>query len=474
MATTLGQMAIELSNSNPWWRESDTWASKDTDLLRARNQGFGYEADCLDDLESGCLYLLRGPRRVGKTVAVKQTIARLIAQGVPATAIVRLAADGWAAKDLRTVTQRATLPRCPQGHHRWWFIDEVTAVTGDWATQVKWLRDNDPEFIQATVVLTGSNAAGLTVASGLLAGRRGQGSRTDRTLLPLGFRTLARLAIPALPDLHLPLSGLHSPQAHEAYLDLVPWLADLARLWEIYLNYGGFPVAVAAALQGQPVPEWFINDLFHVLYKDAFAQGQLSVSDTTALVERLMNAMASPLNASKVAQDLGIATTTVLRHVQYLRDAYLVWGCPQKDDRSWTRQRATQDKLYAVDPLIARLAHLRNPARADIDLTVLAEMQIGMAINRAAHATGVSWAGDAFLFHVRTPTRKEIDFVSELLGPLAIEGKYVESGRWAGEAATVNSSGWQGVLTTRTLLDTSDQPNAWAVPAAFVAYLADT
>lgn len=37
-------------------------------------------------------------------------------------------------------------------------IDEVTAVKGDWTTQVKWLRDNDPTFSTATVVLTGSDA----------------------------------------------------------------------------------------------------------------------------------------------------------------------------------------------------------------------------------------------------------------------------------------------------------------------------
>jgi hypothetical protein len=36
------------------------------------------------------------------------------------------------------------------------FFDEITATTGDWAAQVKWLRDNDPEFAAATVVLTGS------------------------------------------------------------------------------------------------------------------------------------------------------------------------------------------------------------------------------------------------------------------------------------------------------------------------------
>jgi hypothetical protein len=47
---------------------------------------------------------------------------------------------------------------------------------------------------------------------------------------------------------------------------------------------------------------------------------------------------------------------------------------PDADGRFLRRERS-QEKLYAIDPLIARLAHLRNPARPDVDITVLAEMQ---------------------------------------------------------------------------------------------------
>ena len=80
---------------------------------------------------------------------------------------------------------------------------------------------------------------------------------------------------------------------------------------------------------------------------------------------------------------------------------------------------------------------------------------------------------DEFLFYVRTPTRKEIDFVSEYLAGTAIEGKYCEDGGWNSEAATVNSSEWNGILVTRNVLDTSSQ-DAWAVPAGLLCYLLDT
>ena len=474
MVTKIGEMAAEVSATNPWWRRPD-WAATDADLRQVSNRGLGYRSGCLDDLEPGNLYLLRGPRRVGKTVAVKQAIVSLIESGVPPSAIVRVAADGWAAKDLRTLAQRAALPPVPPGHTRWWFVDEISAVTGDWAQQIKWLRDNDPELAAATVVLTGSSAGQLTVASGVLAGRRGTAPDTDRTLVPMGFATFARILDDSLPaDLHLPLSGLRSRDAAAAYAGLLGWLAPLVRSWEQYLLYGGFPVSVAALRAGTSIPESFVRDLFDVVYRDAFADSRLSSATATAMVGRLMQSMASPLNMANIAADLDLTSPTVRRHVEYLRDAYLIWHCPQKDDSTWTPRERAQDKVYAIDPLVARLAHLRNPERADIDPTVLAEMQIGTAIHRAAYAAGTPWADDSFLFHARTPSRKEIDFVAEPLAGVAIEGKYVSSGRWAGEAATVNASEWNGILTTRDVLDTTSERDAWAVPAAFLAYLIDT
>lgn len=459
---------------NPWWR-SPGWAEADHDLREVRDSGLGYRSTCLDDLRPGGLYLLRGPRRVGKTVSVKQAIQSLLASGVPPLAIVRFAADGWLASDLRTLVQNVALPPAPEGTGRWWFIDEVTAVKGDWATQVKWLRDNDPAFGTATVVLTGSNAESLTSASGTLAGRRGRVSDTDLTLLPMGFRTFAELLRPELSALPgLAVGRLHSKEASQAYSMALPWLDDLVRLWEVYLQYGGFPASVAAARQAQPIPGWFIDDLFAVLFRDAFASSRLSESQTSALVARLWAGMGSPVNTSRIGADVDVSHDAVARHIGYLRDSYLLWSCPQTADGAYIRRDRTPEKLYAIDPVIARLSHLRNRARPDVDTTILTEMQIGLALRRATFASGWPWTADEVIFYHRTKSRKEIDFVGEPLAGTAVEGKYTETGRWRGEAATVTASDWAGLLTTRNVLDCGDPTDPWAVPAGILAALVDT
>jgi predicted AAA+ superfamily ATPase len=473
MATSIGLLAQELSSGNPWWRGAE-WASRDPDLSEVAQTPLTYESSCLRDLEPGNLYILRGPRRVGKTVAVKQTIRRLLDAGIRPARIVRVAVDGWEAKTLRTLVNNVTIPTLKDGETRFWFIDEISAVTGDWAQQIKWLRDNDAQFRIDTVVLTGSNARALTEAAGTLAGRRGRGGYLDRILLPMGFRTFATKILREVPPSgHLPIGGLRTREARELYQDLVPWLDPLVRAWEQYLTYGGFPRAVSALLDGEPVPKSFVDDLFDVVSADAFKSSRLPAVTEMALLERLWKSIASPANLRSMGEDVGISNQVVGRHVEYLRDAFLLWECPQRDDNKWLPRPAAQKKLYAVDPLIARLPHLRNSERADVDLTALAELQIGMAIRRRILTERTAASTDEFLYYIRTPARKEIDFVSLDLGAVAIEGKYTERGAWNSEAATVNASEWDGILVTKSVLDVSDPDAAWAVPAGVLAFCLD-
>lgn len=472
--TKVGILAETLASLNPWWRTA-TWEGDDPDLRSARQSGLAYSSDVLANLQSGGLYVLRGPRRVGKTVAAKQAIARLIHEGVPALSIVRFAADGTAASDLRSIVQRVTLPAPPPGQQRFWFIDEVTGATGEWPATVKWLRDNDPSFSEATVVITGSDAEALTGAIGLWAGRRGEATQRDRVLLPMGFRTFVRLVWPGVPETpRLPLADLRTSGARDAFAGLQPWLADLRRCWDLYLGYGGYPISVAAAKRGERTPGWFLDDIFTVIFKDVFRESRASVTATTDIVARLMEGMGSPANLTTIAMDTDMAPTTVTRHLSYLRNGYLAWVCPQRSPRQWMALAGAQSKVYAVDPLVARLSHLKNPARDDLDPTLLNEMMLGMAIRRAMVAAGQEWEGDDQLFYWRTPTRKEIDFVSSALGGSAIEAKFVDDGRWKGEARTVEASEWRGVVATRSVLDTSEQDGAWAVPSGVLAYLLDT
>lgn len=473
-----GEVTQQLTAGNAWWRDPAGWSARDVQLRAADTSGFRYRPAALDDVPRGALVLLRGPRRVGKSVELKRFVEATLASGAQPRAVIHAAVDGWTAADLRTLVEAGKRLAPGTTDHRWWLVDEISGVKG-WEQVVKHLRDNDPDFATDTVVLTGSSARDLTAATSSLAGRRGAVSRPDRTLLPMGFRSFvdimlgARgLSVPATD--RLDPADLRTPAAAQVFDALLPWENDLTSWWEIYLQCGGFPQAVSAQLTGSDLAP-VVQALFDVISRDAFGGSSLSEAQVGSLLARITRNLANPVNVSTLAADLGLSIDVVSRRLDELASAYLLWPCPSASGLLPVPR--AQSKRYFTDPLVARLAHLRNPVHPSPDSTVLTEQQLGVALLRAAEqaAPGAYASYDQVLYE-RTPARKEIDFVGPRLHPVALEGKYTDSHRWRSESATVNASRYAGVLATRSVLDTSatDPARAWAVPASFIAYSVDT
>ena len=119
-----------------WWTGPRTWIQRDPDLIQARKAPFEYSAGALGDLVPGGLYLLRGPRRVGKSVELKKTVERLIASGTDPRRILHVAADRLVASDLQRIVDVGAL-LAPRAGPRFWFIDEITAITDGWPAAIK-------------------------------------------------------------------------------------------------------------------------------------------------------------------------------------------------------------------------------------------------------------------------------------------------------------------------------------------------
>jgi predicted AAA+ superfamily ATPase len=378
-----GDVAQLLVEDNPWWRDRERWASRDVQLREATRSGLDYAPPVLVDVPRGSLVQLRGPRRVGKSVALKRYAEQILMGSVEPRSVIHAAVDGWKASDLRSLVQTGKRMVPSATEHRWWLIDEISSVEG-WAAVIKHLRDNDPEFSDDTVVLTGSSSKDLVDAGSQLAGRRGPVSRPDRTLLPMGFRTFADLmfttrGLVAPGTDQLMPHELHEPLAARVYSQLLPWLNDLLGWWELYLLIGGFPQSVAAHVAGDD-NDALAQALFDVVHRDAFAGATLSETGTTALLSRLCENLCSPVNVSSVARDIGMNNETVARRLHDLIGAYLLLPVHQNDDMRPRLQ--AQSKQYFIDPLMARLAHLRNARHRPPDLTRLTEQQLAVAIAR--------------------------------------------------------------------------------------------
>jgi len=470
MATVdeLRQMLVRTS----WWAEPRTWILRDLDLIQARKAPFEYSAGVLGNLVPGGLYLLRGPRRVGKSVELKKTIERLISSGEDPRRIVHLAADRLVAGDLQRVVDAAAL-LTPRTGRRFWFIDEITAITDGWPAAIKWLRDNDARFGLDTVVLTGSSAANLDEAVKALAGRRGGAEKSDRVLLPMPFRAFVRACSEdPPPDDPEPVSVADLTPAlfQDAVVTLAPWLNQIIEQWEGYLAVGGFPQAVSAHITDDDrARRTLLQTLLDVIHGEAFVQSRWSKAQSGAFVARLARGLASPTNRHDIAMDLDTSANTVRRRIDALRDALTVWPCHPCQPRGVLRPALrAQEKIYFTDPVYSVLSHhTASPS----NLGALSEQQLGVALLRSfARSEPEAYPNFDSVLYYRTPARKEVDFVGPAFGNLAIESKYVDQRRWRRDARTLAASRWRGVMATRSALDLND-PDLTAVPTGLLVWL---
>ena len=471
-----GEAQQTLAATNRWWRDPTGWIWDDPDLREAGRAPFRYQADVLADLARGGLYILRGPRRVGKTVAVKGAIRDLVASGTPPRRIVHMAADGLRSRDLGLLVDAAD-GLMPAEGHRYWFIDEITGIADGWPERVKWLRDNDARFRTDTVVLTGSSAADLDQATKALAGRRGEARAPDRVLLPIGFRSFVRLttddAPPELPMIQpCRVADLTHGELARVLPELVPWQDLLIRAWETYLGCGGFPVAVAHHVASRADPLALRRSLLDVIHGDAFRRADWSRTQSADLLRRLSGNVCSPLNIASLANDTGVPQASLKRRIDELREAFVVWPCYREDNLR--PKLGAQPKLYYTDPVYANLTpDSTHIAPAPVDFTRLSQQQLGLALLRAIERTAPgTLVGHDQVLHHRTASRKEIDFVGPQFGGIAFESKYVDGG-WRRDALTLKASRWQGVVATRSEIDLSD-PEVAAVPTAMLAWLLDS
>ena len=469
----IGELQAKLTSTNGWWRLPQDWTKRDPDLQEASAAPFTHSAGVLADLERGGLYVLRGPRRVGKSVELKRTIERLIREGADPRAIMHMSVDGWSADNLGTLVRAADRLMPPDGH-RWWLIDEITAIADGWPAQIKWLRDNNPRFRQDTVVLTGSSSSNLRASIGDLAGRRGPASAPDRVMLPIGFRTFVKLTDresgPAAATALGPLAvaDLTPNRLRDAAYRLTPWLDLLVDAWEDYLRVGGFPQAIASHIRHRLVAETLQRALFGVISGDAFQRAQLSDLQTTEMLRRLTRGLGSQINSSRLAREINVSLPTAQRRINDLCESFVAW--PVHREQGLRPNLRAQRKIYFTDPIYAQIG---SGDAQTVDETALSEQQLGMALLRSSLRDSHSnYADFDRVLHFRSATNAEIDFVGPDFGGLAIESKYAD-GRWRSSVGrTLTASPWRGLVATRTELDL-DEPETVAMPTAMLAWLID-
>ncbi|MDT8369698.1 MAG: AAA family ATPase [Longimicrobiales bacterium] len=468
----LTEIDAELTAANPWWRNPDSWTESDVQLRAATRSGLDYDPRPLDDLSSSGLYVLRGPRRVGKSTALKKLISRRLKAGTPPRHILHISVEGRTAQDVADIVRR--------GASTWllgdpgeclWVIDEITGVEGPWPETIKRLRDSDAHFSADTVILTGSSAARFDEARKHLAGRR-HAERSDRTLFQMGFLDVCRafgMELPASPRL-TPASLADDRVVADAVESVRPWLAEMIEGWDRYLQVGGYPQAVAAERRrsGEEVADVGLRDaLWDVIHGDAFQGSGLAPAQTQTLLRTVTASLGSLYSVQGLASSIRVAHATAGARLDALRRAFITF--PVYREQGLAPRPQSQAKWYFTDPRLARLAS-EFGAGSPPDRTVLSEQQLAVALLRALEneSPGAAVRHDSLLYY-RSRTRAEIDFVSPAFPDSCVESKFVDRG-WGRAFQTIEASGRRtGIVATRS--GTEKHDGGWALPAALVAFL---
>jgi uncharacterized protein len=461
----------ELVQYNPWWRDPDGWQGKDVQLRTATQSPLRYNPRPLEGLSRGGLYILRGPRRVGKSTALKQLIADRLHGGQAPRTILHVSVEGRTAQDLVDIVRRGTSTWLTgEPGDRLWVLDEVTDVDGPWPESLKRLRDSDASFSVDTVILTGSSAAKFEEARKQLAGRR-NAERSDRTLFQMGFADVARalgIELPVAPGLSIAQLA-NADAVATAITEARPWADTLVDVWDRFLQVGGYPQAVEKELTapGEGGGVALREALWNVIQGDAFKASGLTETQTQSVLRSITSSLSSLFSVNSMAEAVAIAHGTAEARLDALRRAFIAF--PVHREQGLAPRPQSQSKWYFTDPRLARLAS-EHGAGSPPPASAMSEQQLAHALLIALEkeSPGAAIRHNQLLYY-RSRTNAEIDFVSAAFRAACVESKYVDRG-WGRAFQTIEASGRKaGLVATRSGLQQHD--GGWALPAGLLAFL---
>lgn len=344
-----------------------------------------------------------GPRRVGKTTVMYQTVSHLIAAGVPAERLwwLRLDHPLLLRADLGDLV-RSILSSSPrESRPIFIFLDELT-YSEQWDL---WLKTFFDEKWPVRIFSTSSSTAALK------HGRResGVGRWDEQYLAPWSFSEYLRLRERPI-DLAVEDSLEKTlARAIEHHRNGTGFHTDLRR----FLLVGAFPELLSVEPTEDEESEVLRSQ--RVLRADAVERSvykdlpqAFGISEPLKL-ERLLYTVAGQLagifSARTLASDLGLSAPTVESYFGYLQQAFLVFALPNYGSREETVQRRGR-KVYFTDGAVRNAALQRGiaPTRDPAEMGLLLENAVAAQLHALAEQTGVR------LYHWRH-RKLEVDLV---------------------------------------------------------------
>lgn len=445
----------ELYEYNPWWTNPQA-INQDMLVSEWNNARFKWQPRLGETFQwdVDVIYVLRGPRQVGKTTLIKLKIKELIDKGTPPRNIFYWACDlvDKPEKLVEVVDRYLTFSKGIEGR-RYIFLDEISSVK-DWQKGIKSLYDKG-KLRNCTVILTGSHSIDLRKATESLARRRGDVHKLkdklpDKILLPMKFSEYAESRSQEIKRLILDQNFIKIERRHQLLSELFNGnlpkeleeayllFKELDELYHEYLITGGVPRVINAYISDGFITRDIYEGYVELLLKD-IQKWQGSEAFVRQIIRRLNETLASPVSFNTLCEDTEIGSHhTVASYVDFLRNSFVISMVYELDRNRSAPAFRKEKKFHFEDPFIFHALRSWVLGREPYDETLqylkkqeelgkITESVVASHLIRLLFSYSPSTQFDytVLLFYWRSQGKRELDFVLKL-GDLysPIEVKY--------------------------------------------------
>ncbi len=342
----------DIASMNPWWTKGITFIDEDKDIIQTHKIPFFFRRR-VPELKPGNIYIIKGPRRVGKTIWMKKLIERLINEGINSFDIFYYSLDNIKNKN----ELLNMLLNFISGIHtstKYILLDEIQSVDG-WEKVIQGIV-NEGYGTDSVIIVTGSVAH--LFKSEMMPGRGTEGNTyimrnisfnefcttllhdittykgvgRINTILGYNFtdiemQSLLKLLEEKTVSLEEPIDKIYKIMSEVGH-----YAVPLRKMFEIYIHTGGYPMSINDYLYANSdKPQYRINqDIYEQIYlyakNDAATLAGMKTSGDPAKAASVMHSIltyvGTRISYSKLARTVDMNTKTFIEYSHRLNESY--------------------------------------------------------------------------------------------------------------------------------------------------------